>query len=214
MPNRPMTAEDISVAISRRQAAAYRRRPEVRSRLAEGQRMARSGQLAWRARGAVDREPAPELAAVRRDALRRGRQTRERQREDAVQARLPELGHPGLGEYLRATYVAGASLAGLRAATGLGTLRLREVMAAAGILIRRPGDTTPSGRRSRAQASDRAAAERVGMGDIAPWLAEQYAAGSSLSGLAMAVGHSSQWVRWRLAHSAAGASSTAPSAQE
>ncbi|MGI8528826.1 MAG: hypothetical protein ACR2KO_05040 [Geodermatophilaceae bacterium] len=160
--------------------------------------MARSGQLAWRARGAVGREPAAELAAVRREALRRGRQTLARDRNDVVQARLAELGGSDLGEYLRATYAAGAGLADLRAATGLGTLRLREAMTAAGIVIRRPGDTTPAGRRSRAQASERSAAARVGTDDSTDWLAERYAAGSSLSALAEAVGHSWHWVRWRL----------------
>lgn len=195
---RPMTSDDVSEAISRRQAEAYRHGPELRSRLAEGQQMARSGQLAWRARGAVGREPAPELAAVRREALRRGRQTLARDCNDVVQARLAELGGSDLGEYLRATYAAGAGLADLRAATGLGTLRLREAMTAAGIVIRRPGDTTPAGRRSRAQASERSAAARVGTDDITDWLAERYAAGSSLSALAEAVGHSWHWVRWRL----------------
>lgn len=199
----PMTSDDVSEAISRRQAEAYRHGPEVRSRLAEGQQMARSGQLAWRARGAVGGEPAPELAAVRREALRRGRQTLARDRNDVVQARLAELGGSDLGEYLRATYAAGAGLADLRTATGLGTLRLREAMTAAGIVIRRPGDTTPAGRRSRAQASERSAAARVGTDDITDWLAERYAAGSSLSALAEAVGHSWHWVRWRLPAAAA-----------
>jgi len=71
-----------------------------------------------------------------------------------VQARLSELGWVDLGSYLAAEYAAGASLTNLSAATGLGMLRLRRAMAAAGIVVRRPGDTTPAGRRSRALAPE------------------------------------------------------------
>lgn len=198
---RPMTSDELSGAISLRQAAAYHRDPEVRSRLAEGQAMIRSGQGATKAR-ATDRESPAELVAVRREAQRRGRETRNRQRDQAVQARLAELGCADLGGYLSTAYAAGASLADLGAATGLGTVRLRRAMAAAGIAVRRPGDTTPAGRRSRALAAEREAAARIGIDDISTWLTQRYADGWSLSRLAEAVGHSAPWVRWRLSPAA------------
>ena len=71
------------------------------------------------------REPPAELVAVRRDALHRGRQTRDRERDQAVRARLSELGYTDLCAYLRTEYAAGDSLVDLRAATGLGTQRLK-----------------------------------------------------------------------------------------
>jgi hypothetical protein len=199
---RSLTADDVSLAISRRQAEAYRRGPQVRGRLAEGQRLARSGQLTWRARGAVDREQPAELIAVRRDALHRGRQRREQEREHAVRGRLAELGCSDLADYLRTAYADGASLADLRAATGLGTTRLRQTMTTAGIDLRRPGHTTLAGRRSRAEAAEREAAARVGTDDIAAWLTERRAAGWSLLRLGEAVGRSGPWVRRRLLGSA------------
>ncbi|MBA2552459.1 MAG: MucR family transcriptional regulator, partial [Geodermatophilaceae bacterium] len=82
--SRPLTAGDVSAAISRRQAEAYRAHPDLRERLAAGQQLARSGQLAWRARSALDVEPPAEHSAVRSDTLRRGRETRDRQREAAL----------------------------------------------------------------------------------------------------------------------------------
>lgn len=195
---RPLTSDDVSAAISRRQADAYLRQPEVRERLEVGQRLARSGQLGWRARGAVDREPPAELVAVRRDTLGRGRQTRIRERDDILSVRLDELGCSDLGDYLRTAYAAGASLADLRTATGLGVARLRAAMATAGVDVRRPGDTTPAGRRARALANEKTAAARVGTDDISAWLTERHAAGWSLSRLGREVGRSAHWVRWRL----------------
>lgn len=195
---RPLTSGEVSAAISRRQAEAYRAHPDLRGHLAAGQQLARSGQLARRARSALDVEPTAEHSAVRSDALRRGRETREQHREAALRSRLAELGESELLDYLRASYGAGASLADLRAATGLGSTRLRAAMATAGIDVRRPGDTTTSGRRSRARTAEQAAAARVGTDDIAAWLTERHAAGWSLSRLGAALGHSTHWVRGRL----------------
>lgn len=194
---RPMTSEDLSGAIARRQAAAYRRDPEVRNMLAQGRAMARPGKLTS-ARVADGRRPPAELAAVRRDAQRRGRQTRDRERDHLVQVRLSENGCADLGEYLRTAYASGVSLVDLQATTGLGTHRLKRAMAAAGIVVRRPGDTSLAGRRSRARTAERAAAARVGTDDITAWLVERYAAGWSLTRLGKAVGHSAPWVRWRV----------------
>lgn len=199
---RPMTADDVSEAILRRQASAYRNRPELRGVLAEGHRLARSGQLRERVGHAVDDEPPAELIAVRRDALRRGRQRRDQEREHAVRSRLAELGCSDLADYLRTAYADGASLADLRAATGLGTTRLRQTMTTAGIDLRRPGHTTLAGRRSRAEAAEREAAAWVGTDDIAAWLTERHAAGWSLLRLGEAVGRSGPWVRRRLLGSA------------
>lgn len=194
---RPLTSDELSEAVSRRRAEAYRQCPELRSRLAEGRAMAGSG-----ARGAVAHEPSAETVAVRRDALRKGRQTRDRDRNHAVRARLVGLGYTDLGDYLRAAYAAGDSLDDLRMATGLGAHRLQQAMASAGIVVRRPGDTTPSGRRARAVSAERAAAARVGADDITSWLTERYAVGWSLSRLGRTVGHSAHWVRWRLNNAA------------
>lgn len=191
---RPMTSGELSEAISRRQVEAYRRHPEMRDMLAQGRATGRSGT----ARKAPDREPSAEFVAVRLEAQRRGRQTRDRERDHAVQARLAEFGCADLGGYLRTAYAGGASLIQLRAATGLGTHRLKEAMTAAGVVVRRPGDTTLAGRRSRARTAELEAAARVGTDDIIAWLAERFAAGWSLSRLARAVGHSAPWVRWRV----------------
>lgn len=149
---RPLTSPDVSRAISRRQARAYHRNAEVRGRLAEGREMAQSGQLAWRARGAADREPPAEFVALRSDALRRGRETRERSRAHAVQARLTELGCTDLSDYLRTAYAAGASLADLRAATGLGTYRLVALVGSSGAGKSGCGHSTVDNYRSHAAA--------------------------------------------------------------
>lgn len=194
---RPMTSGELSEAIAQRQAAAYQRHPEVRDTLARGRATGRSG-ASVSARNVVNRKPSAELLAIRRATQRRSRQTRDRQRDRVVQAKLAELGFIDLGVYLRTAYAAGASLIDLRAATGLGTHRLKEAMAAAGVVVRRPGDTTPAGRRSRARTAEREAAARVGTDDITGWMLERHAAGWSLSRLGRAVGHSAPWVRWRV----------------
>lgn len=194
---RPLTSLALSEAIAGRQAAAYRRHPEVRDMLARGRATGRSGPAAS-ARNVVNRGPSAELLAVRRETQRRARRTRDRERDQVVEARLAALGFTDLDDYLRTAYAAGASLIDLRAAIGLGTHRLKEAMAAADVVVRRPGDTTPAGRRSRARTAEREAAARVGSDDITAWLVERYAAGWSLTELGKAVGHSAPWVRWRV----------------
>jgi len=119
-----MTSEDVSTAIARRRAAAYRQHPEVQDTLAQGRALAPSIRIPS-VRNMDGREPPAELVAVRRDALHRGRQTRDRERDQAVRARLSELGYTDLCAYLRTEYAAGDSLVDLRAATGLGTQRLK-----------------------------------------------------------------------------------------
>jgi hypothetical protein len=199
---RPLISSDVSAAISDRQARAYAQDPEVRRRLLPGQELARSGALVAAAHAATRGERRDERQAVLRESLRQGRETVAQRREQALQTRLDALGATSLGDYLRTAYAAGASLEQLGRATGLGWARLREELARAGVVVRSPGDTSPQGRRSRAEHADAAAAARVGTDDLHRWLTERRAAGATLTELAATVGHSTHWVRWRLAAAA------------
>jgi hypothetical protein len=102
--NRPLVAEALSRSIAARQRAAYRRSPALRDRLAVGQELSRTGELALMASAAPPASPPPELTRLRRAALDAGRATRSAQRDRALAHRLRELGfaaacaaHAGLG---------------------------------------------------------------------------------------------------------------------
>ncbi len=202
----PLVARRVSRALSRRQAAAYRDDPEFRDRLVPGQRMARDGRLARCARDSLLFGPRPaERVRVRNTALEVGRRTRAQRRAETLERRLTASGAPSLAEFLRREYERGASLAELARSTGLGRARLRHAMDAATITVRSTGATTPAGRRSRAVEADAAAAASVGTDDIVRWLDEHRTAGWSLIRLARSVGHSTQWVKWRLERRSDGA---------
>lgn len=81
----PLAAADVCATIADRQRAAYRADPAMRSRFAEGQQMARSGQLAWVARRSED---SPQRAADRRTRLEAGRATSEARRAEQLARRL------------------------------------------------------------------------------------------------------------------------------
>lgn len=190
-----LTAASLSSAIAARQAAEYRREPELRARLAAGHEVLHSQRAGPTT--PVATEPAQRVNRRRR-ALATGRATAAARRERQLAVRLDRLGHQTLHDYLRAAYAAGASLATLAGDTGLGRGRLRQEVEAAGIVVRPTGRNTALGKRSRAHTADAAAAVRVGTDDLGSWLADRYAAGWSLTRLGAAVEHSTHWVRWRL----------------
>lgn len=195
----PLVSSEMSTTIATRQARAYRDSAQVRERFAEGQQLARTGQLAWRARaGNLESWQRLERVGTSHAQLAAGRATRARRREVHLAAFLAERGAPDLSTFLRAEYAAGASLESLSRTTGLGRARLRAALAAAGITVRSTGHNTSAGKRSRAQAADAVAAARVGTDDLHGWLTLRYDRGWSLTRLAAAVGHSTHWVRWRL----------------
>jgi hypothetical protein len=146
--SRPLVAGTLSRSIATRQSEAYRRSPELRARLALGQELSRTGQLATLASAATG-SPSPELMRVRRAALDAGRATRAIQRDRALGRRLRELGFDDLAGYLRHARSTGASLRSIAKATGLGWARLRRELDAAGIAVR-PASAS-SGRLGRAQ---------------------------------------------------------------
>jgi hypothetical protein len=136
---RKLVAETLSRSIATRQRRAYRRSPAVRARLAAGQQLSRTGQLARLARSARAAQVSPELARIRRAALDVGRATAAARRNEATAQRLHHLGIDNLAEYLRREYLAGASLRSLARVTGLGWARLRRELTAAGIAVRPVG---------------------------------------------------------------------------
>lgn len=135
--NRPLVAETLSRSIATRQSVAYRRSAALRARLAVGQELSRTGQLATLASTAHSTSPRPELTRVRRAALDAGRITRAAQRERALANHLRELGFDDLAGYLRHARSTGASLRSIAKATGFGWVRLRRELAAAGLAVTR-----------------------------------------------------------------------------
>ncbi len=133
--NRPLVAETLSRSIANRQSVAYRRSSALRARLAVGQELSRTGQLATLASTALHSTPRPELTRVRRAALEAGRITRAAQRDLELTRRLHRLGFEDLAGYLRHARSAGASLRSISKTTGLGWVRLRRELAAAGIAV-------------------------------------------------------------------------------
>jgi ROS/MUCR transcriptional regulator protein len=141
---RPLVAESLSRSIAIRQSEAYQRSPALRARLAVGQELSRTGQLATLASHAHTVSPSVEGTRLRRAALDAGRATRAAQRDRALARRLRELGFDDLAGYLRHAYSTGTSLRGIAKATGLGWVRLRREIEAAGISVR-PALTATSG---------------------------------------------------------------------
>jgi hypothetical protein len=133
--NRPLVAETLSQAIATRQSVAYQRSSALRARLAVGQELSRTGQLAMLASIAHSTSPRPELTRVRRAALDAGRITRAGQRERTLAKRLRELGFEDLAGYLRHARSTGASLRSIAKAIGFGWVRLHRELAAAGIAV-------------------------------------------------------------------------------
>jgi hypothetical protein len=134
--SRPLVAEALSRSIATRQSQAYQRSPALRARLAVGQELSKTGQLATLAATAHTTSPPPELTRLRRAALEAGRMTRAVQRDRVLAQRLGELGFDDLAGYLRHACSTGASLRGIARATGLGWARLRRELDTAGIVVR------------------------------------------------------------------------------
>lgn len=134
--SQPLVAEALSRSIATRQVAAYRRSPELRARLAIGQELSRTGRLATLASAAHAISPSPELSRLRREALDAGRVTRAAQRDRALTRRLRKLGFTDLAGYLRHARAIGASLRKIAKETGLGWVRLRRELDAAGLAAR------------------------------------------------------------------------------
>lgn len=139
--SRPLVAAALSRSIATRQGAAYRRSPALRARLAVGQQLAKTGELAVLAAAAYPAGPPPELARLRRAALDAGRATRAVQWDRVLTHRLRELGLEDLASYLRHAQTTGISLRSVCKTTRLGWARLRRELEAAGITA---GSATPS----------------------------------------------------------------------
>ncbi|MGH3821761.1 MAG: hypothetical protein ACRDRA_02785 [Pseudonocardiaceae bacterium] len=130
--SRPLVAEALSRSIAIRQRKAYRRSPALRARLAVGQELSKTGQLATLAATAHTASPPAELTRLRRAALEAGRATRAAERDRALAHRLSALGFDDLASYLRHACSSGMSLRGMAKATGLGWTRLRREIDAVG----------------------------------------------------------------------------------
>ncbi|HEX5349323.1 MAG TPA: MucR family transcriptional regulator [Pseudonocardiaceae bacterium] len=133
---RPLVAETLSRSIAARQSEAYRRSPELRSYLAVGQELCKTGQLAPLAAAAHTTNPSSELTRLRRASLDAGRATRAARRSRALTSRLRDLGFNDLPGYLRHAYSTGASLRSMAKVTRLGWAKLRHELDAAGIATR------------------------------------------------------------------------------
>jgi hypothetical protein len=134
--SRPLVARSLSRSIAARQSEIYRRSPQLRARLAVGQELSKTGQLAalaTLAAAAHASSPAPELTRLRRAALDAGRMTRAAGRDRALARRLRGLGFEDLPGYLRHAHSTGASLRSIARTTGLGWARMRRELDAAGI---------------------------------------------------------------------------------
>jgi hypothetical protein len=200
----PLCSADVSGQIAARQKANWDRDPEAGNRFAPGRELARSGELnrlataAAKIRQDSGRAPGTVLAA-RAAHLAAGRAAQAGQRDRRLAAVVAGSGAGSLHELLRARYGAGASLGQLAKLTGLGRVRLRAELAAAGAVIRASGDNLPASRHARGTANDALAGARVGAGDIRAWLLAQRQAGATLRELAQRTGRSIPWVRSRLA---------------
>jgi len=199
----PLCSTEISGQIAAKQKANWDRDPEARDRFAAGHELARSGELnrlataAARTRQNSGQTPEAVLAArARRLAAGRAAQTDRRDRRLA--AVIAASGAATLHELLRARYDAGASLDQLARLTGLGRVRLRGELAAAGVRVRPTGANLPASKRARSATNDALAAARVGAGDIRTWLLAQRQSGATLRELAQRSGRSVPWVRSRL----------------
>jgi hypothetical protein len=195
---RRLIAEDLSRAIAARQTQAYRTSPTMRARLAAGQELAKTGQLADLSRTAQANSRSPERIRIRRATLEAGRAARAAQREEALAQQLRDLGADNLTDYLRRACANGVSLRELARITGLGWSTLRRECESAGISVRTAGASSGAQQQARARRADAEAACRVGTDDLIGWLRGRRDAGWSLARLADAVGHSAHWVRSRI----------------
>jgi ROS/MUCR transcriptional regulator protein len=143
--SRPLVAEELSRSIATRQRTAYRRSPALRARLAIGQELTKTGQLAALAATAYPTSTSPELRRLRSAALEAGRATRAAERDRALSQRLSELGFDNLDGYLRQACASGVSLRGMAKATGLGWGRLRRQIDAIGGMPRRARSRASNG---------------------------------------------------------------------
>lgn len=192
----PLTSTPLSSTIAKRQGERYRRDVELRARLDAGRQTLRS---APRSAAPSDGQEPVQRQRRRTAALESGRRTIAARRHRELDRRLHEWGDPRLHDFLRRAYDSGASLEDLGRRTGLGRARLRTEMGAAGIAVRAVGHNSAEARRSRALTHEAAAARQVGTDDIHTWLTDRSGEGWSLGRLAAAVGHSTPWVRVRLA---------------
>lgn len=195
---RRLIAAELSRSIAARQARAYRDSPAVRSRLAAGQELSRTGRLTGLARAAQAGSGSPERTRIRRASLQAGRETRAARRREALTRQLRRLGAASIADHLRREYAAGTSLRELSRTTGLGWASLRRELDAAGVAVRTAGATNGYRQRERARTAGEAAARRVGTDDLGGWLRARRAEGWSLARLGDAVGHSAHWVRSRI----------------
>lgn len=189
-----LTSAALSASIAGRQAAGYRRDPQVRENLREGRAARKTPPVS----SAVIGEPAQRVRR-RRAALAAGRATMVARREQALASTLDKGGYANLHEFLRRSYAEGADLEALARSTGLGRARLRREVVAAGITVRAVGQNTAEAKRSRAAANDAQAARRVGSHDIYTWLCARRNEGWSVARLSREVGRSVPWVNDRLA---------------
>lgn len=205
LSSRGLIATPLSERTRRRMRERYQRTAEVRQDLAQGQELARSGQLARRRHAVRAQLPEPaQRVRERQEQLAAGRATQEATRRQQLAERLEALGASDLSSYLQAAYGAGASLDALGRAAGLGRRRLREALIDAGVLIRPTGVNSAAGKQARAHAADARAADRLGVSDLHAWLRDRRSEGWTLQQLGEAAGHSGHWVSWRLEAGSAG----------
>ncbi|MEI5522112.1 MucR family transcriptional regulator [Streptomyces brasiliscabiei] len=200
MRGRALSARSLAREQSRTRRAEYRASEAARERFASGRAMARSGELARRRR-ASDRVRGDSAEARRRrtESLAAGRRTQSRASDARMAAALAAGGFTDVGQALRAVYVERqASIEDTARVLGVGKRRIRELLVEHGVEIRPVGVNSAAGRRSRTRLNDRAAAERVGAGDIGAWLRSRTAEGATLRELAAATGRSIPWVAARL----------------
>ncbi|MER7679930.1 MucR family transcriptional regulator [Streptomyces sp. NPDC096934] len=198
--SRALSARSFAQQQADDRRARYLASKEVQKRFGAGREMARSGELTRRRR-AVAREQADpqELRRVRQETLADGRRTQARTADDRTADALSAAGFTDLAEALRTLYAdRHHSIEETARILALGRGKLRRLLTEHGIAVRPAGHNSGSGRRSRVQLNDRAAAQRVGTHDIGEWLSEQSAQGVSLRQLATATGRSVPWVTARL----------------
>ncbi|MEU4170697.1 MucR family transcriptional regulator [Streptomyces sp. NPDC026665] len=176
---RALSARSLSKKQSDSRRTGYRASKDAQARFAAGREMARSGELTRRRRAAArEHADSEELRRVRQETLTAGRRTQARAAQERTNAVLRAQGFADLGQALRTLYVDRQnSIEDTARVLALGKGRLRRLLVEHGIEVRRTGQNSAAGRRSRVQLNDRAAAERVGARDITEWLRERAAEG-------------------------------------
>ncbi len=198
-----LCSESVSADITERQRGRWKNDPSVKERLAVGQGLAHTGELAQRAADAGrDRETSGRVSgavrAARARRLAEGRRTMRRRREARLSEVIAAAGAADLSDLLRTAYGNGATLASLARLTGLGREQLRVELENAGVAVRKTGHNLPESKQGRAGRVDAAVADRVGTDDIRRWLLEQSNNGHTAAALAALTGRSIPWVRSRL----------------